>query len=166
MDDIRLRDSLELFPAYGSVVDRLSPLKNGLPTFVSYPYVIRDGAITPGQHASFLGKAHDPLLVTGDPNSPDFKLPQLSLPENLTPDRLANRRGDAKADQPADEAPGLFREGQGLDAYYERALSMLNSTKVREAFDLSQEPEQIRSAYGRTTYGQGCLLPADWWRRA
>src|SRR5579872_2366120 len=56
LDDIRLRDSIELFPAYGSVVDRLAPLTNGLPTFVAYPYVIRDGAVTPGQHASFLGK--------------------------------------------------------------------------------------------------------------
>ena len=158
VDDIRLRDSLELFPAYGSVVDRLSPLTNGLPTFVSYPYVIRDGAITPGQHASFLGKAHDPLLVTEDPNSPNFKLPQLSLPENLSPDRLANRRAMQKLINQQTRLLDYSAEAQGLDAYYERALSMLNSTKVREAFDLSQEPEKTRAAYGRTTYGQGCLL--------
>src|SRR3954468_15419885 len=55
-DDQRLRDSLDLFPAFGSVVDRLAPSKNGMPTFVSYPYTISDGSITPGQHASFLGK--------------------------------------------------------------------------------------------------------------
>src|SRR5207247_2221573 len=60
-DDQRLRDSLDLFPAYGSVVDKLGPGKNDMPTFVSYPYTISDGSITPGQHASFLGKAHDPL---------------------------------------------------------------------------------------------------------
>lgn len=158
VDDIRLRDSLELFPAYGSVVDRLSPLKNGLPTFVSYPYVIRDGAITPGQHASFLGKAHDPLLVTEDPNSPNFKLPQLSLPSNLNPDRLANRRAMQQLINQQSRLLDYSAQAQGLDAYYERALSMLNSTKVREAFDLSQEPDAIREAYGRTTYGQSCLL--------
>src|SRR5688572_5991104 len=43
LDDIRLRDSLELFPAYGSVVDHLKPVAGGMPTFVAYPYVIRDG---------------------------------------------------------------------------------------------------------------------------
>jgi hypothetical protein len=64
LDDIRLRDSLDLFPCYGSVVDRLAPNTNGMPTFVAYPYTIRDGAVTPGQHASFLGKGHDPLLIT------------------------------------------------------------------------------------------------------
>jgi uncharacterized protein (DUF1501 family) len=47
---------------------------------------------------------------------------------------------------------------QGVNAYYQRALAMLNSQRVREAFDLTKEPEPIREAYGRTTYGQSCLL--------
>ena len=88
VDDIRLRDSIELFPAYGSIVDRLAPARRGVPTFVSYPHVIRDGSVTPGQRASFLGKKHDPLFISEDPNSPDFRLPELSLPGNLTMDRL------------------------------------------------------------------------------
>ena len=32
VDDIRLRDSIELYPAYGSVVDRLAPVQAGMPT--------------------------------------------------------------------------------------------------------------------------------------
>jgi hypothetical protein len=91
-DDQRLRDSRDLFPAYGSVVDKFAPAKAGVPTFVAYPHVIRDGSITPGQHASFLGKAHDPLFIGQDPNGPDFRLPELSLPANLSPERLGNRR--------------------------------------------------------------------------
>jgi uncharacterized protein (DUF1501 family) len=35
---------------------------------------------------------------------------------------------------------------------------MLASPKVKAAFDLSKEPEAIRDAYGRTNYGQSCLL--------
>ena len=35
---------------------------------------------------------------------------------------------------------------------------MLTSPKVREAFDLAKEPAAVRDAYGRTTYGQSCLL--------
>src|SRR5206468_2034678 len=54
-DDQRLRDSRDLFPAYGSVVDRLAPARRGVPTFVAFPHVISDGSVTPGQHASFLG---------------------------------------------------------------------------------------------------------------
>src|SRR5437870_6442151 len=67
VDDITLRDSPELFPAYGSVVDRLAPVSEAMPTFVASPWVIGDGTITPGQGASFRGKTHDPLLLTRDP---------------------------------------------------------------------------------------------------
>ena len=35
---------------------------------------------------------------------------------------------------------------------------MLNSSKVRDAFNLEAEPQSIRDKYGRTTYGQSCLL--------
>jgi hypothetical protein len=158
VDDIRLRDSLELFPAYGSVVDKLKPVEGGMPTFVAYPYVIRDGATTPGQHASFLGKGHDPLLVTEDPNSPGFSLPELSLPSNLSLDRLKNRRQLQRLVDGQTRLLDYSAEAQGLDAYYERTLAMLSSSKVREAFNLAAEPEKLRDAYGRHTYGQSCLL--------
>src|SRR5947207_7408964 len=87
-DDIRLKDTLDLFPAYGSVVDRLAPCGGEVPTSVAYPYLIRDGAVTPGQHASFLGKANDPFFFSQDPNSPDFALPELSLPSDMPMGRL------------------------------------------------------------------------------
>jgi hypothetical protein len=35
---------------------------------------------------------------------------------------------------------------------------MLNTDQVRKAFDLAQEPAGIRDRYGRTPYGQSCLL--------
>ncbi len=158
VDDIRLKDSLDLFPAYGSVVDRLSPTKDGMPTFVAYPYVIRDGAVTPGQHASFLGKGHDPLLVTEDPNEPNFNLPELTLPANLSLARLENRRELQRLVDGQSKLLDYAAEAQGLDAYYEKSLAMLNSKRIRQAFDLSQESEKLRDAYGRHTYGQSCLL--------
>jgi hypothetical protein len=157
-DDQRLRDSLDLFPAYGSVVDRLAPNNAGMPTFVSYPHVISDGSITPGQHASFLGKAHDPLLFTDDPNSPNFKLPELTLPDNLSLERLHRRREMQRLVDRQTKLLEYSAEARGFDEYYDRAIGMLTSDKVRQAFDLSSEPADVRDRYGRTTYGQGCLL--------
>jgi uncharacterized protein (DUF1501 family) len=157
-DDQRLRDSLDLFPAYGSVVDRLAPAGAGLPTFVAFPYVIRDGSITPGQHAGFLGKAHDPLLITQDPNSPDFRLPELSLPANLSLDRLENRREVLRLIDRQAELVEFSAKARGIDAHYAKALGMVTSPRAKKAFDLSAEPEAVRDRYGRTAYGQGCLL--------
>src|SRR6185436_15597025 len=157
-DDQRLRDSLELFPAYGSVVDKLAPVKDDMPTFVSYPHVIADGSITPGQHASFLGKGHDPLFFSQDPNDSNFSLPELSLPADLSLERLESRRELQKLIDQQSRLLEFSSAAQGLDAYYEKALAMLNSPRLRKAFDLASEPQKVRDAYGRTTYGQGCLL--------
>src|SRR4051812_41504738 len=158
VDDITLRDSPELFPAYGSVVDRLAPLSGAIPTSVALPWVIGDGTITPGQGASFLGKMHDPLWVTRNPNKPDFKLPELSLPAGLTYERLLHRRSIQKMIDQQSSVLEHSAQARGMDAYYEKALAMLDSPKLREAFNLSAESESVRDNYGRTTYGQSCLL--------
>jgi hypothetical protein len=157
-DDQRLRDSRELFPAYGSVVDRFAPAPAGTPTFVSYPYVISDGSITPGQHASFLGPQYDPFFVSQDPNAADFRLPELSLPANLSAERLGDRRGVLELIDQGTRLLEFSARARGIDAYYHRALTMLTSPTFRRAFDLSAEPDRLRDRYGRTTYGQGCLL--------
>ncbi|HEY3897220.1 MAG TPA: DUF1501 domain-containing protein [Chthoniobacter sp.] len=157
-DDQRLRDSLDLFPAYASIVDKLAPLKGDLPTAVSYPYVISDGSVTPGQQASFLGKDHDPLTVLQDPNSSAFTLPELSLPEGIPFERMQARR---ELQQLIDQQAHLLEysaQARGFDGYYDRAIGMLQSPKLRNAFNLSAEPEKVRDAYGRSTYGQSCLL--------
>jgi hypothetical protein len=157
-DDQRLRDSNDLFPAYGSILDRLAPARAGVPTFVAYPHTISDGSITPGQHASFLGKGHDPLFINQDPNSPDFRLPELSLPDNLSPERLSNRRAMLRLIDQQTELLEFSARARGIDAHYQRAMTMLSSPAVKKAFDLSAEPASVRDRYGRTTYGQGCLL--------
>jgi hypothetical protein len=158
VDDIRLKDTLDLFPAYGSVVSRLAPSAGEMPTSVAYPYLIRDGAVTPGQHASFLGKANDPFFFSQDPNSPDFALPELSLPADMSIGRLEERRELQKVIDRQSRILDQSAAARGLDDYYTKALSMLNSTKLRDAFNLSAEPEALREAYGRHTYGQSLLL--------
>jgi hypothetical protein len=158
IDDQRLRDSLDLFPGYGSVVAAMSPAGNGLPASVSFPYQIADGSVTPGQRASFLGRRHDPLFFRDDPNAADFQLTQLSLPADISLDRLSSRQGLQQLINQQSRALDQSAAAQGLNAFYGRAVEMLNSQDVRRAFDLSAEPVELREAYGRTTYGQSCLL--------
>ena len=73
-------------------------------------------------------------------------------------DRLRNRRELQRLINAQVSALDASAQARGLDAYYDRALQMLNTPRVRDAFDLSAEPSAIRDAYGRTTYGQSCLL--------
>ncbi|OWK43218.1 DUF1501 domain-containing protein [Fimbriiglobus ruber] len=157
-DDQRLRDSNDLFPAYGSIVDKLAPAAKGAATFVSFPHVIADGSITPGQHASFLGKTHNPLFVNEDPNGADFRLPELSLPDGLTPSRLESRTEILKLIDSQADLMEKSAVARGVDESYRRAVSMLTSPRFKEAFDLTREKKATRERFGRTTYGQSCLL--------
>jgi hypothetical protein len=159
LDDIRLRDTQELYPAYGSVVAREKPAEDrAVPSFVSFPHVLRDGSVTPGQHASFLGKAFDPFFVGQDPSRADFGLPELSLPADMPLGRLDDRRGLQQLIDRQTDMMSWSETARGLDAFFGRALTMLSAPRVRRAFDLSEEPPRLRDAYGRTTYGQSCLL--------
>lgn len=157
-DDQRLRDSIELFPAYGSIVDKLAPAPTGVATFVSFPHVIADGSITPGQHASFLGKGHNPLFVNQDPNRAGFTLPELTLPDNLSVERLENRKDLLKLIDDQSDLLETSLVAQGLDDTYQKAVAMLTSPRFKQAFDLSKESKKTREMYGRTSYGQSCLL--------
>src|SRR5262249_61701534 len=49
-------------------------------------------------------------------------------------------------------------EAQDLDAHQQRALNLLTSPAVGKAFRLADEPAAVRDGYGRTPFGQSCLL--------
>jgi len=114
--------------------------------------------VTPGQHASFLGKSHDPFFLGEDPASPDFRLPELSLPAGLTLSRVEKRREIQRLIDRQSKLLEASAEARGLDEYYQRAIAMLSSARVREAFNISAEAEEVRARYGESTFGQGCLL--------
>ena len=157
-DDQRLRDTLDLFPAYGSIVSKFNPKSGGVPPFISFPHVIRDGSVTPGQHASFMGKTYDPFFIGQDPNSTDFNLPELVLPSGINPERIANRKEMMSIIDAETKILEKSSKAKGIQDNYDRAHDMLTSKTIRTAFDISAEPLAVRERYGRTTYGQSCLL--------
>ncbi len=158
-DDQRLRDSLELYPAYGSVISKmLGPIQSGMPPFVAFPHVVRDGSVTPGQHASFLGKSFDPFYFGSDPNEKAFALPELELPANVDLGRLERRRQLLNVVDAQLALKERSSVAEGMSQFQQQALSILSAPGLKQALDISREPDWLRDAYGRTTYGQSCLL--------
>ena len=45
-----------------------------------------------------------------------------------------------------------------LDKFQKRAFAMLTSSKTRDAFDLSKEPDRVRERYGRNLYGSSMIV--------
>jgi uncharacterized protein (DUF1501 family) len=131
-------------PGFGSLVaQQLGEADFDLPHFVS----ISGQSVGP----SFLGVRYAPFVVT-DPNQP---------PDNLVPpvapDRL-NRRlelmKELEVPLARTGAAPMVREHQAL---YDQTSRMALSPRVK-AFDLAREPEKLRDRYGRSAFGQGCLM--------
>jgi len=142
------------YPVLGSMVaHRLQAKSSQLPGFVSIsPF--RIGELGPG----FLGPKYAPLQVSGSSNDPSARA-------NLTVENLEPVGVDAKAMSDRQQLLNMLRgnvkaasESAAKHAsIYDAALRMVE-TRGEGAFDLDEEPAVLRDAYGRSRFGQGCLL--------
>lgn len=152
------------YPAMGSLVTRLMPAAAGVPPYVTFTE-LRNGSA--GQ-AGYLGTAYNPFIVEGTPNAPagrnaaptaaSLRVRGITLPTGFTLEQLENRdRLLQNFDQTFQDVDRNADLVGGLDAFHRQALEILRSDKTRNAFNLAQEPETVRSRYGATPFGQGAL---------
>ncbi len=148
------------FPHIGSVLSKLAPVESKLPTFVSLPEVIATtaGAVTPGQGGGILGRRYDPFSITEHPDKPDFKVPNLTLPNGLSRDRMRTRVDLLKQFDRSRRLLDTDQRVADLGAYQQQAVNLVTSRQTYEAFNLDAEPDTMRDAYGRGTFGQSLLL--------
>ena len=148
-------------PHIGALVSKVRPSTLGLPSFVTLPWKAfhpaAPGGEAPGQHGGWLGSRHDGLLLTGDPNAKDWKPGSLSLPADMPPDRMQARYEFLRA--LGQKQPVLASDASTqLHDHQSRAFESITSPQVRNAFDLSREPDKVRDAYGRNIHGQSVLM--------
>src|SRR5262245_57927081 len=129
-------------PAFGSIVSRFAGGPSPLP-----PYVSLDRAATDPfefEKPFYAGPGHAPFRPFGE------------ALENLKPVKStallhARRRLLDAFDAGRRELDRKHAAG-GLDPFHARAMSILTSPKVRDAFDLSREPDKVRASYGQGKY--------------
>ncbi|XZE35950.1 DUF1501 domain-containing protein [Pirellulaceae bacterium SH501] len=153
------------FPNFGSNIIRLRPADEPMLPFVMLPRPLQESNVVgKGGAAGFLRKAFDPYTLYPEGDDLDLnKMDKINVSDlQLRPEvfavrlkRRAQLRDLINAQMPTINAAV---ENQQLDEYFDQALSLVVSGKAREAFDLSQESEMLREAYGRNTFGQSCLL--------
>lgn len=147
------------WPTFASIIRRLRGDQNGMPASVRLPMHIfnTDGSIWPGQDGGFLGRSADPWLFRCDPALPGFQVPELALVPDVSLERLSERRNLlTQLDREiASRTPTILQQRSRLTS---KAFDMLSSAKARQAFDLAREAPALRDQYGRTHFGQSCLL--------
>lgn len=108
--------------------------------------------------SAYLGPAYDPFSVSGDPNSPQFEVPNMGVKDQASGQRMNERIGlRVSLDRLQRE---IDRQGnmEAMDLFERQAWNMLTGSAAKKAFDISQEDQRNRDRYGRNTWGQQCLL--------
>ncbi len=155
-------------PALGSVVakalltegssGRKAPDGGGI-----HPFFVIGGKLHQGKKA-IIGEGGGPLGAAWDPFRLEYnpatgtKVPALQLPNDLTPERMVDRQKLLGALASADRKVNELGAAGAFDEYRGRALAMLTSPSAAAGFDLSKEPDRLKDTYGRTRFGQSCLL--------
>jgi hypothetical protein len=142
-------------PSFGSVIARARGANQpNMPPYVAVPKAEAFGY----QGAVYLGAAYNPFEVGVDPNARDYRVPNLSLPRDLSLGSVQNR---ARLLREFDTLRrDIDRSGtlDGLNSFKAQALEMVTGDRVRDAFDLGREDPRLRDRYGRHLYGQAALL--------
>lgn len=127
-------------PAFGSVISRLQEqTPQPLPPYIT---LIEETNLPFGQDASYLGATHRPFAFRG----PDMQ--NLALPKGMPQDRLADRVALLNRFDQLNRAQDSRGEMAGMDAFTRRALEMVTSSGVRDAFDVTRETQATRERYG------------------
>lgn len=149
-------------PHLGALAMKYLSAPNNLPASVILPWKAyhpgAPGGQAPGQHGGWLGPAYDPLLASGDPNQPNWRIPALELASGITPQVLDNRFELLKSLDAQRAMLEQSANARRLDGQQHQAIRLLSSPEVRTAFDLDSEPANVRDRYGRNTHGQCVLL--------
>ena len=121
----------------------------GDPAF-DLPHMVAIGGPTAG--AGFLGAAYEPFLV------PNVQRPPDNVAARVDDGRFQRRLGLLnRLEKVGFEQAGGADRVRDHRALYTQTAKMVLSPRMK-AFDLEQEPSAVRDAYGRTSFGQGCLL--------
>ena len=149
-------------PHIGSTLSKVRPAAGTLPSFVTIPWLTSHpaapGGQAPGQTAGWLGKRYDPVVIGGDPNTPDWRVRELSLLDGVSLARLESRHALLNSIDLQRRGLESAQAAVDLDGFQQRAFGLLSSPEARQAFDLSQEPDTVRERYGRNIHGQCVLL--------
>jgi len=147
-------------PHEGCVLGYLKGGRGEMPAHVLLPKPIgRTGGNLPhGQTAGYLGKQYDPFVLNADPNDKNFTVPDLLPPDYISSVRAGRRQKMRDAVEGELAAFEQQAQAKQMDDNFGLAYRLMSSAPAREAFALDKEPESVRDRYGRTRFGQSCLL--------
>jgi hypothetical protein len=145
------------YPCYGAVVSQQKGFKTRVPPHIQLGNFV-DRTFNGGT-AGYLGLEHNPFEIQSDPNVGTFSVRDITPPAGIDMGRLARRRRMLHTldslQRSLDAQPAAFA---ALDQHYQAALNLITAPETKRAFEIDKENPRLRDSYGRTRFGQSCLL--------
>lgn len=145
-------------PGIGAVLSWQQKQQAPVPPFVHLGNMKHPAHSAPG-YGGFLGRTYDPFLIDQDADEPGFAVREFDAAADVDVDRLSGRSSLLRS---LDRYQSAQERQLEFSLYHnnfrEQALNLATSRQAKEAFDLAQEPDKLRDAYGRNRVGQGMLL--------
>ncbi len=145
-------------PAFGSVVSRLAPSNSAIPTYVSLKEASVD--LFEYEQAHYAGAGHAPFRP--------FENALADMQPTLALDRISNRKQLLTSFDNLQRRLDQTDAYAGLDRFQTKALEIMASPAVRDAFDISKESPETVARYGRGRYPHQTVksIMYDWESKA
>jgi hypothetical protein len=145
----------DVFPGLGAVVSYFKGYDAGYTGLIP-PYVVLTQPQGRFSEAGFLGPRYKPFATGGDPNAKVFAVEGIVAP-GITEDHQRERRNLlGRLNTLGGALPGNATIKTVVDSETQAYELILGD--AGKLFDLSQEKDELRDLYGRSTFGQSCLM--------
>lgn len=143
------------WPAMGAVAAHESGFPGTLPPYVAIP---RNPSFTweLGKSA-YLGGRYESFKA-GDPSEQNYQVRDVTRAQPLPDVRLQRRQSLLASVDAVTRTIEANDQLAAYDQFQKRAAEMVLSGEARDAFAIDAETTELRDRYGRTTFGQSCLL--------
>jgi hypothetical protein len=136
------------YPSMGSIAAKFRGANlPGMPPFVG----LADSWKADVWGAGHMGGLYEPIKGNELPG-------RLAMPAGINVSRLQNRRALRRQFDRLGRDLETAAQVASTDRYTEMAYDMVTSGRVQQAFDVSQESDAMRDAYGRVSIGEKGLL--------
>jgi hypothetical protein len=141
------------YPSFGAIVSHELGVRNNIPPYISIPTIANEFAGT-----GYLSSSYSSFSLGSNPESPNFKVRDLRLPDNITLQRFDKRKkildivnNKFGTEQSSDKLTSL-------DTFYQNAFDLMSSDSAINAFDLNKEDDGMKEFYGKNAAGMRFLL--------
>ncbi|MFO0929344.1 MAG: DUF1501 domain-containing protein [Gemmataceae bacterium] len=142
-------------PSLGAVISLFKGKDNAAKRGLVPPYIVLTQPQGRFSEAGFLGSRYKPFATGGDPNGSRFVVEGVvgALTEGQQQDRRDLMNKLSTLSSVVKGSPTMQALTKSDDQAYDMILG-----DAGKLFDLNQEKTELRTSYGRSTFGQSCLM--------